>query len=219
MTVTVSIGGNSDGNYYATLNVDGSTYTTTNCKVVKQYKDYTSGYYDDESYIPGYYTYYTETTALVNNIQHKFNTTTTSSPRCDTKFYYYSSNNSLYNLYTAFQGNTNDKSSATIVSSIYNNSTRIKELKQRSIKASTPDSNTTVFTFYNASKGKIGTVTYKKDSNSYTAEGGTDETTNYQNLAIIASAGFSDNYYQFANKDFNVVKAMYAMSSSVSKYI
>ena len=205
MGVKVTIGENGV-NICATLENDGTTYTTSDYEITQL-----------ERYNTYYYAY---TNALVNSIQYKFNNlsfNTIEQQRCYPQFFYNSNS-----LYIGFGGSSN-KSLVTVVAKILNkNGNLVSQLKQQSITMSTVDSKTT-FTFYNSNSGtgnNIGTVTYDKNENSFTAENGSaDEKTNYQNLAIIASAGFGDNFYLNANKDPNLVKAMYAISAAVINYI
>jgi uncharacterized protein YkuJ len=210
MGVKVIVGENGV-NICATLENDGTTYTTSDYEITKLEITKLERY---DAY------YYAYTNALVNSIQYKFNNLSyniSTQQRCYPQFFYNSNS-----LYIGFGGSSN-KSLVTVIAKILNkNNQLVSQLKQKSITMSTVDSKTT-FTFYNDNNGKgnnIGTVTYNKDENSFTAENdANDEKTNYQNLAIIASAGFGDNFYLNENKDPNVVKAMYAISAAVINYI
>jgi hypothetical protein len=206
MTV-ITIGKNSDGNYYAMKDVDGSTYTTTDYAITKQYIEYWNTEY-----------YYTETEAYVIDIKHKFNAESfldyEGTPTVITN-YYYNNGKYLYVYFSVFDDSIN------IIAQIYNAS----YIKQEDFTATKItkliDGTSTVYSFYNDSNNVIGTVTYSPETNSftaaYTAQG--TETTDYQNLALVASAAVGHNFVNNGTGDSAVIQSMYAMIDSVINYV
>jgi hypothetical protein len=193
MTV-ITISQNSDGNYYATKNIDGSTYTTTYYAISEQYK---SGS-----------TYYTESDAYVNDIKHDVQVRT--SGNVQTTYTY--NNGKVFGA--TFSGNTN--SSVDVDAGITNDT-----FIARKVTKSTNGTNT-VYNFLNSANNSIGTVTYSPETNSFTTVYNTlygNATSNYQNLAIIACGAIGHNFFQNGTGDPAVIQSMYAMIDSVVNYV
>lgn len=217
MGVTVTIGKDSDGNYYATVDDESttSTYTTTDYDLVANKTTTISSYTFSNSV----------TNAYISDKKHYYNTSSTIEQsdsisnvnNISTISYYYNDLEYVFNTvcfsYTPGYVFLNCTKTTQYGEPIED------QLQQTYIEYVTEGSNTE-YTFYNYDSLAVqGTVVYNSDENSYTASYSSGSsgngTKNFQNIAIIANLAIGDNFFGGENKDSSVVKAMYAMIQSV----
>jgi len=208
MTVTVTIGKDSDENYYAILDTNGTTYTTRFYFYNKISN--TVGPRGATITITDY-----NVIAIVNNIGYSsVYERTTIDKNITARFFDNGRNNEIY---IKFQP-TSVKTKVEMNVDLINKNNTKKNLLQKSITIST-NSNNTIYTFYDSNNKNYGTVTYHPDTNSYSAEGGKDETINYQNILILSNGASSYNFYNGTDKNYSIVKAMNAMAAAVIDYV